>query len=144
RRTVYACPPGGRPDAFRPCHRRYAYRRHAPRLQRGHHSARACPRNRGRLSRRGRCASASQVTDVTVDTRFLAFLVWGVGTVLVYGVVLYDRVRSWHYWRDERALRSMLTAVGLFMTAVGAGASIAFVLFGEVGSGIRGLFVSIS
>jgi hypothetical protein len=81
---------------------------------------------------------------VTIDTRFLAFLVWGAGTVIVYGIVLYDRVKSWHYWRDERSLRSMLTAVGLFMTALGAGSATALVLFGESGSGIRGLFVAIS
>ena len=80
----------------------------------------------------------------TVDTRFLAFLVWGVGTVLVYGFVLYDRIQRWHQWRDARSLRSMLTAVGLFMTALGAGLSIGFVLFGESGNSVRSLFVSIS
>ena len=80
----------------------------------------------------------------TIDTRFLAFLVWGVGTIIVYTVVLYDRVKSWHYWRDERALRSMLTAVGLFITALCAGASVGLALFVQAGTGIRGLLVAIS
>jgi hypothetical protein len=79
-----------------------------------------------------------------VDTRFIAFLVWGVGTVLVYGFVLYDRIQRFHQWRDARSLRSMLTAVGLFITALGAGIAIALVLFGQPGSGIRGLAVSMS
>jgi hypothetical protein len=81
---------------------------------------------------------------VTIDTRFVAFLVWGVGTVLVYGFVLFDRIQRWHHWRDARSLRSMLTAVGLFLTALGAGLSIGFALFGDNVTGIRGLLTATS
>lgn len=81
---------------------------------------------------------------MTIDSRFLIFLVWGIGTVLVYSIVLRDRWRSWRLHHDRRARRDLLTSVGLFLTALAAAGSIAFVLFGPVGAGIRGLFVALS
>jgi len=81
---------------------------------------------------------------MTVDTRFIAFLVWGVGTVIVYGIVLVDRVRRWHHWRDARSARALMTAIGLFLTALCASLAIGFALFGESGSGIRGLLTAVS
>lgn len=81
---------------------------------------------------------------MTIDTRFVAFLVWGVGTVLVWGIVLFRRYVSYRLHRDSRARRDLSSGFGLFLTALAAAGSIAFVLFGPAGSGLRGMMTAIS
>ena len=84
-------------------------------------------------------------------TPFVLFLVWGIGAVLVYAGVLLQRRARWHLHRHDRrrgvrddARADYRTAIGLFLTALGAMLSTAFVIFGENGSGPRVLAVSLS
>ncbi len=79
-----------------------------------------------------------------MNDRFIFFLVWGIGAVAVYGGVLMQRRTRWHLHRHDRrrgvrddAKGDYRTAIGLFLTALGAGAATWFVLFGEAGSGPR-------
>jgi len=75
---------------------------------------------------------------VNVDTRFLAYLIWGLGTLVVYGVVLFKRRHAYVQHNDARSRRDLIEAIALFIVAFGASLAITFVLFGEAGSGIRG------
>jgi hypothetical protein len=84
-------------------------------------------------------------------TAFVLFLVWGIGAVFVYGGVLFQRRARWHLHKHDRrkgvrddARGDYRTAVGLFLTAVGAMLATAFVLFGEYGSGPRVIAISLS
>lgn len=83
--------------------------------------------------------------------RFIFFLVWGIGAVAVYSGVLLQRRARWHLHRHDRrrgvredARGDYRTAIGLFLTALGAMLATAFVLFGEPGTGPRTLAISLS
>lgn len=78
------------------------------------------------------------------EWRFLAFLVWGFGTVVVYTIVLLQERAQYRLHRDQRSRRDMLEAVGLFLTALGSALAIALVLFGEVGTSVRGFSIAIA
>lgn len=78
------------------------------------------------------------------ETRVVLLLAWGGGTVSVYGFVLTDRVAAWHRHRDRRSLRELLTAFGLFLTALSAGLSVALVLYSPLGSDVHGFFTAVS
>jgi len=78
------------------------------------------------------------------DSRWLAFAVWGVGTVLVYGFVLIKRRRTWRLHHDIRSSRDLVEASALFGVAVSAAISVFMVLFGEAGTGIRPFLVAMS
>lgn len=71
------------------------------------------------------------------DVRWLAYLVWGFGTSLVWGGVLLGAYASWRDHRDRRAKRELVSGAGLFLTALGSSAAILMVLFGEPGSALR-------
>lgn len=79
-----------------------------------------------------------------MDLRLVSYLVWGVGTVLVYGIVLRKRRRSYRLHHDARAWRDLLEAVALFITALASLLAVTLVLFGPGGQGIRGLFVAMA
>ena len=71
------------------------------------------------------------------DPRWFVYAVWGVGSVVVWALVVSDAYGQWKLRRDQRSKRELLAATGLFFTALGAAASIALVLFGEPGSAPR-------
>ena len=79
-----------------------------------------------------------------VDGRLLMLLLWGGGTVGAYGQVFWTRLVIWRHRRDSRARRDLLEAAGLLMTAAGSAASIAVLLMGPAGSGIRGVAVAMA
>jgi hypothetical protein len=79
-----------------------------------------------------------------IDTRLLAYLLWGVGTTLVYGIVLRGRYRAFRVRLDPRARRELMVAFGLFLTALMANLAILLVLFGTPGTGIRGFAVAVA
>jgi uncharacterized membrane protein YbhN (UPF0104 family) len=79
-----------------------------------------------------------------IDTRLAFLFVWGGGTVLTYTIVLLQRVRNWRHHRYDRrsseraqSIRDVVSGFALFLAALGAAASIMFLLFGEAGSGPR-------
>jgi hypothetical protein len=67
---------------------------------------------------------------------------WGGGTVLAYARVLFLRRRSYAIHRDRRARRDYIEAFGLFLTALFSGLSIAFVLLGQSGTGLRSFVIT--
>lgn len=79
-----------------------------------------------------------------MDVRLVIYGIWGVGTVLVYGDVLRRRWRADRLHHDARSRRDLRSGIALFLTAFASFLAITFVLFGEAGTGIRGLFVSIA
>ena len=83
--------------------------------------------------------------------RLFVYLLWGFGTVLIFGVVLFRRwLRFQHHRRDRRKAvrrdvrKDMMSGGALFLTALGAAAGIAFVLFGEAGSGPRSFAIALA
>lgn len=79
-----------------------------------------------------------------LDSRLIAFALWGLGTVAVYADVLRVRLRSWALHHDRRGKREAMSGLALFLTALCSSVAIFLVLFGQAGSGIRGLFVAIA
>lgn len=79
-----------------------------------------------------------------IDTRLFTFMVWGIGTVLVYAAVLALVIRQWRAHKDARSRREVMSAGALFLTALGAGAAIALVIFGEAGTGPRSFAIAVS
>jgi len=81
---------------------------------------------------------------VSIDTRWLAYMVWGVGTVFVYAGVLRKGYRSWEAHRDPRSRRELIARTARFFVALASAAGILFALFGEPGSGFRALVISLA
>lgn len=78
------------------------------------------------------------------DTRLLAYLIWGVGCLILFSIVLYHRWRAWRYHHDNRSLRDMIEGIALWIVSVASFLAITLILFGEAGTGIRGLFAGIA
>lgn len=68
-----------------------------------------------------------------VDLRVVFWIVWGVGTVVVYGLLLRRRRKHYLRHRDRRAFRDQTASLGYFLIAVLAFLGITFALFGEIG-----------
>ena len=81
---------------------------------------------------------------INIDTRWLAYMIWGVGTVIVYGLVLRKGYRSFHAHRDGRSRRELIARTARFMVAVASAAGILFALYGEPGTGFRALVISLA
>lgn len=79
-----------------------------------------------------------------LDTRFVAYAVWGLGTVLLYTVVLIRARRAYTKRRDRRARRDLIGSFALFITALASFLAITGVLWGPVGTGIRGFLVALA
>jgi hypothetical protein len=79
-----------------------------------------------------------------LDTRLAAYLVWGVGTLMVYGWVLRRRYQVFRVRPDRRSRRELAAAIALFLVSLAASLAVTFVLFGETGTGIRGLMSAIA
>ena len=93
------------------------------------------------------------MSEINIDTRFVVFLLWGVGTVLVYLIVLYKRRRAYarvlarnDRRRGElaRALQDLISAFALFLTALCSFLAITAIFFGPIGTGARGFLVAIA
>lgn len=78
-----------------------------------------------------------------MDTRLLAFIVWGIGMVLVYGYVMLVRLRSWRLHHDSRSARDLAEAAGLFVVAAASAAWVFIALF-ENTAGARGILGSLA
>lgn len=81
---------------------------------------------------------------VDIDFRLLAYLVWGIGTTLIYFVVMDRRYRAYLRRPDARARRELVVCIGLFITALMANLAVLMVLFGTPGTGLRGFFIATS
>lgn len=79
-----------------------------------------------------------------MDGRLIVLLIWGGGTVLAYGVVLSKRRFAFRLHHDRRSKRELLAGSALFLTALCSALAIVFVLFGQPGTGIRGLVTAIA
>lgn len=77
------------------------------------------------------------------DSRFLTYVLWGLGTTLVYGIVLIRKGRAFRKIRDSRSIRELASSFGLFLTAFAANIAILAVLFGDTRS-VRGFFIAIA
>jgi hypothetical protein len=81
---------------------------------------------------------------IDLDTRVFTLLLWGLGTVLIYGAVLVMRVREYRRHHDRRSRREVMIGFVLFLTALGSGLAVAFVLFGEAATTLRGISTAIA
>lgn len=79
-----------------------------------------------------------------LDTRLVAFAVWGVGAVLTWGIVLVRRRRHYKRHRDARASRDFTEAVGLFVAALAACVAVLAALFSPGPESIAGLLSSVA
>jgi hypothetical protein len=79
-----------------------------------------------------------------MDLRLAAFMIWGLGTVIVWGDVLRKRRRRLRQFHDVRARRDFLEGLGLFLVAFSSAVSIWMVLFGQAATGLRGLAIAVS
>ena len=79
-----------------------------------------------------------------MDIRLAVFMIWGLGTVIVWGDVLRKRRRKLNRFHDIRARRDFLEGLGLFLVAACSAVSIFMVLFGAAGTGLRGAAVAVS
>ncbi len=81
---------------------------------------------------------------IDIDTRWIAYLIWGLGTVMVYGLVLRKGWRVWRVRRDRRAQRELMERIARFLVAVASLASLTLALWGEAGTGARGLVIALA
>lgn len=72
------------------------------------------------------------------DGRLVMLLLWGGGTLLAYGKVFANRLGSWRLHRDKRSRRDLVESIGFLLVAGASALSIALLLFGPVGTGVRG------
>ena len=79
-----------------------------------------------------------------IDTKLLAYIIWGIGTVVVYGAVLLRRHRAYQLLRTRRSRQDLVAAIGLFVTALGSFLAITAIFFGEPGTSIRGFLVAVA
>ena len=79
-----------------------------------------------------------------VDFRLVFWVVWGVGTVLVYGALFFRRYRIFRKHQEPRARRDLMEAFGLFLVALAAFLGISAALFGPPGQGWGRLMFAIS
>ena len=83
------------------------------------------------------------VNGVTLDTRWIAYVIWGIGTLVVYSIVAIKRYRANKLHHDKRSRRELEKAVALWVVAFGAFLAITLILFGEAGTGVRGVVVAV-
>lgn len=79
----------------------------------------------------------------TVDLRLAYWLVWGIGTVVVYALLLRRARRHYVKHRDPRAFRDLSRAFGYFLVSLAAGLGITVALFAR-GTGVGSLLFAIS
>lgn len=75
---------------------------------------------------------------VYADTKFLAFVIWGIGCFALFSIDLWGAIHSHRAHRDDRSRRDVIEASALWIVAFASLVAIALVLFGPAGTGIRG------
>lgn len=78
------------------------------------------------------------------SSRLLFFGIWGVGTLVVYGIVIVYRWKIWRHHHDRRSLRDFLEGFALWLVAFGASAATAAVLLAPDVSTVRGFLNSLA
>jgi Na+/H+ antiporter NhaD/arsenite permease-like protein len=72
------------------------------------------------------------------DSRLIAFGIWGVGMIILYGFILARRSVAWRRKReDPRRRRDVIEASGLFLVALASAASVFSALFATDATGVR-------
>ena len=86
-----------------------------------------------------------------IDARIAFYILWGGGVLIASVVVLTKRWSRFQNHRNDRrravrrdVRKDVMSGVALFLTALGASLAIAFVMFGEAGSGLRGFAVALA
>lgn len=78
------------------------------------------------------------------SSRVVFFGIWGLGVVVLYGIVIVCRFAIWRYRHDRRSFRDFLEGFALWLVAFGASAAVASaVLYPDV-STIRGFLNSLA
>lgn len=84
------------------------------------------------------------ILGVPIDSRTLIFLIWGLGTLVVYAIALGQGIVAWRIHRRDRrvaarreARREVIIRFAGFLAAFGAASAVFLVLLGEPGTGIR-------
>ena len=78
------------------------------------------------------------------SSRILFFGIWGVGTLIVYGIVIVYRWKLWRHHHDRRSFRDFLEGFALWLVSFGASAAVAAVLLYPDASTIRGFLNSLA
>ena len=76
--------------------------------------------------------------------RLTLFLLWGVGSSVVWVAVLRLSWRSWIAHSDRRAKREVLRDAALVVTAIGSTFAVLGVLFGERGGTPRSIALAVA
>lgn len=71
-------------------------------------------------------------------------LIWGGGSVAVWGQVLRHGLRSHRLHRDARSRRELLARFALFIVALGSALAVILAMFGESGSGLRSFATAVA
>jgi len=79
---------------------------------------------------------------IDLDTRLLAYAIWGIGTLFIYGLILARSVSGARRHHDARSRRELYGDLAYFIVALASSVSITFALFGEPGTGLRGLVIA--
>lgn len=78
------------------------------------------------------------------SSRLIFFGIWGIGVVVVYGIVILLRWKIWRYHHDRRAFRDFLEAFALWLVAFGASAAVAAVVLYPEADTVRGFLNSLA
>ena len=73
-----------------------------------------------------------------------ALVIVGLGCLIVYSVVLRDRITEFREYRDRRARRDLVEGIGLWIVAVSSAAAIFLVFFPPSVAGLRGWAVGVA
>ena len=79
-----------------------------------------------------------------LDVRLIVLLIWGGGTVLVWGGVLRRSIQSHRIHHDARSRRELIAMSALFLVALASGVAVALALFGTAGTGIRSFATTVA
>jgi hypothetical protein len=79
-----------------------------------------------------------------MDLRLAVMLLWALGSVTVWGLVVRDSLRSLHRYRDRRARRETIWAFALFLVGLASCVSILSFSWGADVPGLRGLVAAIA
>lgn len=78
------------------------------------------------------------------SSRLVFFGIWGVGVIVIYGIVIVCRWQIWRHHHDKRSFRDFLEGFALWLVAFGASAAVASVILYPDASTIRGFLNSLA
>ena len=79
-----------------------------------------------------------------MDTRWLAYVIWGLGTVLIYGLVLDNARHRYRKRPDARSRRELFEKAAGFIVALNAFVAITVALWGTATADFRGLVIAVA